>query len=85
VSVRRSAPLAAVVLALVAAGCGGAETATQSKQDGDVSAQEAARTLLAQLDGGGCDCTGAARAQARIDDGLAVAPAGSVTVGGGER
>ena len=83
-SVRRLAPLAAVGLALLVSGCGGSETATNAKPRADVSAQQAARTLLAQLDEGGCDCTGAARAQARIDDGLAVASTGTVTVGAGE-
>jgi hypothetical protein len=79
---------AALVSALgvgFAAGCGGDEAARErggvEADRPDVSAQVAARNLLAKREGG-CDCTGEARARERIADGRATRRTEPVVLGG---
>ena len=81
--------IASVVCALAvgaAAGCGGGEAARdRAKAEAAVpavSAQEAARRLLAEQIKGDCDCTGAVRAKERLADGRATRRTQPVVLGG---
>ena len=67
----RCAALAAAA-ALALAACGGnAAEPVQAPAHAKPSAQDAAKTLLAELGTGGCGCTGEARARDRLASGKA--------------
>ncbi len=90
-SCRRAGLLASIVVALFVSGCGSSVDALRddgqpgAKPNSAVSAQAAARALLVQLGNGACGCTGAERARARVETGLAKAPSGSVTLPADDR
>ena len=83
-----SGVLVGVLAVAAATGCGGNAGGgkTAPRREGaarpEVTAQVAARTLIATTARGGCGCTGEARARERIADGRATRRTEPVVLGG---